>query len=88
MGMIRKAASVCTLGMVKYTSRREAQTKEALASAKYQRALADSLSRHPATGQYEVQPRENVYHGPVTGLPWYQQPTLAAAILALRANQK
>jgi hypothetical protein len=34
MGLIRKTASLSTLGAVKYTSKREAQTKAALAQAK------------------------------------------------------
>jgi hypothetical protein len=34
MGLIRKAASLSTLGGVKYTSRREAQTKAAAAQAR------------------------------------------------------
>jgi hypothetical protein len=38
MGLIRKAASMSTLGGVKYTSRREAETKERLANAKLMRA--------------------------------------------------
>lgn len=40
MGLIRKLASASTLGAVKYTSKREAQTKAALAEAKAARALA------------------------------------------------
>lgn len=38
MGLIRKTASVFTLGGVKYTSRREAETKRALAEAKLAKA--------------------------------------------------
>lgn len=38
MGVIRKAMSVSTLGGVKYTSRREAETKVALEQAKLLRA--------------------------------------------------
>jgi hypothetical protein len=37
MGLIRKIASASTLGGVKYTSRREAETKERLANAKLMR---------------------------------------------------
>jgi len=38
MGLIRKTASLSTLGAVKYTSRREAQTKVALEEARQLRA--------------------------------------------------
>jgi len=38
MGLIRKTASLSTFGGVKYTSRREAQTKAALAQAKLAKA--------------------------------------------------
>ena len=38
MGLIRKAASVSTLGGVKYTSRREAATKASLAAARLAKA--------------------------------------------------
>lgn len=37
MGLIRKIASASTLGGVKYTSRREAETKERLANARVAR---------------------------------------------------
>jgi len=40
MGLIRKAMSVSTLGGVKYTSRREAQTKAASAQARAAREEA------------------------------------------------
>jgi hypothetical protein len=40
MGMIRKAASLSSLGAVKYTSKREAQTKEAIANARLANAQA------------------------------------------------
>ena len=87
MGMIRKTASVCTFGLVKYTSRREAQTKAALAQAKLYRAQAKAAERPEYPSGYAYQAAQPG-HGPVTGLPWYRQPTLGAAILALRENQK
>jgi hypothetical protein len=46
MGLIRKAMSVSTIGGVKFTSRREAETKEHLANAKLARA-----QRRDAAGQ-------------------------------------
>jgi hypothetical protein len=42
MGLIRKMASASTLGGVKYTSKREAQTKEAQAAAR----LANAQAKH------------------------------------------
>lgn len=87
MGMIRKTASVCTFGLVKFTSRREAQTKQALAQAKLYRAQARATERPEVPSGYEYRP-VLPGNGPVTGLPWYRQPTLGAAILALRENQK
>jgi hypothetical protein len=44
MGLIRKALSVSTLGGVKYTSRREAETKERLANARLAKAQAGTVS--------------------------------------------
>ena len=56
MGLIRKLASVSTLGGIKYTSRREAQTKAALAEArraaaetKREKAEARAIRRGPGT---------------------------------------
>lgn len=46
MGLIRKMASVSTLGAVKYTSRREAETKLALEQAKAVRAERKGSGRH------------------------------------------
>jgi hypothetical protein len=50
MGVIRKAASISTLGGVKYTSRREAQTKAALAQAKVAKEEAKRLRSENGTG--------------------------------------
>lgn len=47
MGIIRKIASASTLGGVKYTSRREAETKERLANAKLIRAQAAQAGGAP-----------------------------------------
>lgn len=49
MGLIRKAASVSTLGGVKYTSRREAETKERIANARLANAQAGAVRGVPAT---------------------------------------
>jgi hypothetical protein len=53
MGLIRKIASASTLGAVKYTSRREAETKERLANAKLAREAAKQLS---SSGKDEPSP--------------------------------
>jgi hypothetical protein len=70
MGLIRKAASASTLGAVKFTSRREAQTKEAIAHARLANAQADAI-RHPDNGMSE-------------NLPWWRQPTVGQALRAAR----
>lgn len=43
MGLIRKAMSASTLGGVKYTSRREAQTKAAIATARLANAQTEAI---------------------------------------------
>lgn len=48
MGLIRKMVSVSTLGAVKYTSKREAQTKAALEEAKLARAQRKALKKNEA----------------------------------------
>jgi hypothetical protein len=48
MGLIRKIASASTLGGVKYTSRREAETKEHLANARAARTQEKQLKRQDA----------------------------------------
>jgi hypothetical protein len=40
MGLIRKSLSVSTLGAVKYTSRREAETKQRIAEARFAKEQA------------------------------------------------
>jgi hypothetical protein len=84
MGLIRKTASLSTLGGVKYTSRREAQTKAALAQAKLAKAVtherrAEGAERRVAGAEQREQAAE--------ALPWYRQPTLGAAIAAARKNK-
>jgi|ERR1039457_1642742 hypothetical protein len=56
MGLIRKAMSVSTLGGVKYTSRREAETKEHLANARVAKAQAQQAKKEagdPAAEKWE-----------------------------------
>lgn len=62
MGLIRKAASVSTLGGVKYTSKREAQTKAAAAQARAARqearllkAQARQARRQPPPGAPDIE---------------------------------
>ena len=50
MGLIRKMTSVSTLGGVKYTSKREAQTKAALEEAKLAKAQRKA---QPAAGSQQ-----------------------------------
>ena len=52
MGLFRKAVSVSTLGGVKYTSKREAETKRALAEAKLLKAQRKA-ARRAARGKTE-----------------------------------
>lgn len=53
MGLTRKLMSASTLGAVKYTSKREAQTKAALAEAKLAKAQAKALKAESAPTQRE-----------------------------------
>lgn len=52
MGMIRKLVSVSTLGAVKYTSRREAQTKATAAQARLARAETKAVRRQSRRRAY------------------------------------
>jgi hypothetical protein len=54
MGLIRKIASASTLGGVKYTSRREAETKEKLASARMIRAQEKQLKKQEAADKEDT----------------------------------
>lgn len=83
MGLIRKAASMSTLGAVKYTSKREALTKKALAEAKLAKVQADALRAAeptvgPAAGPRPADP----------DLPWWRQATLGQAIQAARDRRR
>jgi hypothetical protein len=56
MGLLRKMTSVSSGGAVKYTSRREAETKERLANAKLAKAQAQQLAAgvpDPAAAKWE-----------------------------------
>jgi|SRR5580704_4156004 hypothetical protein len=53
MGLIRKAMSVSTLGGVKYTSRREAETKAHIANARLANAQAQQAAGDPVGDRWE-----------------------------------
>jgi len=78
MGLIRKMASASTLGGVKYTSRREAQTKAALEEAKLAKAQRRALEDEGQAEQAEA----------AQDRPWYAQKSAGGAIsAALRARK-
>jgi hypothetical protein len=83
MGLIRKAASVSTLGGVKFTSRREAQTKAAHAQGKQarQEAKLAKAERKALGAETEAQAAQAGQD------KWYEQKTVGGAIgAALRAS--
>lgn len=82
MGLIRKAASVSTLGAVKYTSRKEAQTKAALAEARLAKEQAKAVKAQAAAAKATDK------DGVPPDAPWYRQPTVAAALRAHRSRQQ
>lgn len=53
MGLIRKMSSVSTLGAVKYTSRREAETKSHIANARLANAQAKQAAGDPVAEKWE-----------------------------------
>ena len=59
MGLIRKAASMSTLGGVKYTSRREAQTKEAIANARLARTQNEELAANAKLAKAQAAAAQN-----------------------------
>lgn len=59
MGLIRKMMSVSTAGGVKYTSKREAQTKQAIAEARLLKAQTEAITG-TATEQTEALAIEHV----------------------------
>jgi hypothetical protein len=86
MGLMRKLTSVSTGGAVKYTSKREAQTKAALAEAKLAKEQRKGLraERYAEAAAVRAAAAEDA----AQGKPWYRQPTLGAAIsAALRGEQ-
>jgi hypothetical protein len=59
MGLIRKAASMSTLGGVKYTSRREAQTKEAIANARLARTQNEEFAANAKLAKAQAAAAQN-----------------------------
>jgi|SoimicmetaTmtLPB_FD_contig_121_62891_length_1219_multi_3_in_0_out_0_1 hypothetical protein len=80
MGLIRKAASVSTLGGVKYTSRREAQTKAA--SAQASAARADAKLAKAQRKQVEAETAAEATAPATATHPekWYEEQTLGGLI--------
>ena len=74
MGLIRKLTSVSAGGAVKFTSRREAQTKATSAEARLANEQAKSAkANRKAEEKVAAQEQDE-------GKPWYLQPTLSAVI--------
>lgn len=80
MGLIRKALSVSTLGGVKYTSRREAETKERIANARLANAQAEHLAVDPVEAKWAPVIRA-IEVGETT---WDQLPKLDKAAMPIR----
>jgi hypothetical protein len=59
MGLIRKAALMSTLGGVKYTSRREAQTKEAIANARLAKTQNEELAANAKLAKTQAAAAQN-----------------------------
>ncbi len=83
MGLIRKAASVSTLGAVGFHSRREAQAKAALAQARLAKEERKAVKHERKTEDAdrrdaEAEQREQA----AEGRPWWRQPTVGDAIRA------
>jgi hypothetical protein len=89
MGLIRKATSVSTLGVVGYRSRGEAQKKAAVQEAKLakvqRKALKDELrGQEKEEREAKAEQRETE----AQGKPWYFQPTLRSMIATAAAQQE
>ena len=80
MGLIRKAVSVSTLGGVKYTSRREAQTKAALEEAKLLKAQRRQLGKEAQAEAAQAEAAQEQ--------PWYAQKTTGGMISAAVAARR
>jgi hypothetical protein len=83
VGLIRKAVSVSTLGGVKYTSRREAQTKAALEEAKLLKARRRQEAAQAKAAQAEAAQAEAAQEQ-----PWYAQKTTGGMISAAVAARR
>ena len=96
MGLIRKTASLSTFGAVKYTSRREAQTKAALEDARLTKAqrraldaqaeLADTQRRALERDNRAAEAEQREQAG--EGQPWYRQPAIGSAVRAYRESKQ
>jgi hypothetical protein len=85
MGLIRKMASASTLGGVKYTSRREAQTKAALEQARLAKAERRALKGEHAAN---VEAQQTAQQQADQDKPWWAQKTTGAMIGAAIRQRK
>jgi hypothetical protein len=75
MGLIRKAASLSTLGAVKYTSRREAETKAASAEARLANEQARTAKASRKADQQAAAQEQAERASPGTGSQLSAQPS-------------
>jgi hypothetical protein len=83
-----KTASIATLGGVKYTSRREAQTKAVLAEAKLAKEQAKAERERRRRDEREEREAKYEQAAEHEGQPWWRQPTLGAALKARKDRAK
>ena len=87
MGLIRKAASISTLGRVSYHSRSESQAKAAMAQDELAKAEAKVAKEQAAAVARALQEDEAHRHADLEevaeeeaeAVPWNRQPTLGDA---------
>ena len=79
MGLIRKAVSVSSLGAVKYTSRREAQTKAALEETRLLREQRKALQAERETTHPSSEPDDR---------PAWAQPTWGKMLRKIADDRK
>jgi hypothetical protein len=83
VGLIRKTMSASTFGGVKYTSRREAQTKLALEQAKLLRQQRKDATPRPQQRNETSAPRREFDEE----LPAWRQPTLGSMLRKIAAGR-
>jgi hypothetical protein len=81
MGLIRKAASLSTGGAVKYTSRRDAQTKAAAAEGRLAREQTKLAKAQRKTLAHGAAPVASEPAAPAAQHDhWYEEPTLGSLL--------